>query len=28
VNLESTAGELELSSPSWDWQVETLQIVE
>jgi ABC-type transport system substrate-binding protein len=28
VNLESTEGELELSSPSWDWQVETLRIVE
>jgi peptide/nickel transport system substrate-binding protein len=28
VNLESTEGELELSSPQWDWQVETLRIVE
>jgi ABC-type transport system substrate-binding protein len=28
VNMESTAGELELSSPQWDWQVETLFIAE
>ena len=28
VNMQSTAGELELSSPQWDWQVETLFIAE
>jgi ABC-type transport system substrate-binding protein len=28
VNMQSTAGELELGSPSWDWQVETLFIAE
>jgi peptide/nickel transport system substrate-binding protein len=26
VNLESTAGELDLSSPLWLWQLETLQV--
>ena len=28
VNMQSTAGELELSSPLWDWQLETLFIAE
>lgn len=28
VNMQSTAGELELGSPLWDWQVETLFIAE
>jgi len=28
VNLQSTAGELELGSPLWDWQIETLFIAE
>lgn len=28
VNMQSTAGELELSSPQWDWRVETLFIAE
>lgn len=28
VNLESTAGELELTSPTWPWQLETLFIAE
>ncbi len=28
VNMQSTAGELELGSPYWDWQVETLFIAE
>ncbi|MCA1569603.1 MAG: ABC transporter substrate-binding protein, partial [Chloroflexi bacterium] len=28
VNMESTAGELELTSPQWDWQYETLRIAE
>lgn len=28
VNMESTAGELQLDSPLWDWQVETLFIAE
>ena len=28
VNLESTAGELELGSPTWDYQYETLRIAE
>ena len=28
VNMQSTAGELELTSPLWDWQVETLFIAE
>lgn len=28
VNMQSTAGELELGSPQWDWRVETLFIAE
>jgi len=28
VNLQSTAGELELGSPQWDWQLETLFVSE
>ena len=28
VNMQSTAGELELGSPLWDWQYETLFIAE
>ncbi len=28
VNMQSTAGELELGSPSWDWQYEALFIAE
>jgi ABC-type transport system substrate-binding protein len=28
VNMQSTAGELELGSPLWDWQVETLFVAE
>lgn len=28
VNMQSSAGELELGSPSWDWQLETLTIAE
>ena len=28
VNLQSTAGELELGSPLWNWQLETLFVAE